>query len=737
MKWFKLILLLTICFQSVLFAQNIQELTNITHNRMVVDYDDYQGPINRFNNRLFIRALNKIEEWLISDDGSLDRIYFYETGINNATHSIIDEEKLFVFYRTDNNMHMKVFNLNTTPMEYITKVIIPANPLIFTPSILGNYILVNNNTTTSYKINKYTYEIEGFIPRLTGPYAIKDSVIISVFTSFNDDEFIDYVIRFFDYNTPSETYHFGENIYNLFLELNEENSPVFINLKSDLLYIACWNHIVVYDISQIENIHKVASIDIDLMSEEIAFIDALLYNNKYLICYTNLGIRIYNILSEVEELVYTDNRFLSGILNSLYVYNNKLYINKSTKIEVIDLENNYNNIFNYGNYYRNYLYNDTYLLEIDYSANQIKLSSLLCDNNILYEIPFSNENYSITNFNIINNKLYLGIETDEDFFLDIYDLSNDSAVFYNRYTINNRISDLKLYNDYFVLSQHRGVLPHYNFVYFFDNQEIDYAGYFVGNIGENSGYSNNEYFTVLTNNSINFHDKSNPLNVLYSVPTPIPGIVHLNHINEESFAFRFSTSQFAQIYYFNIENHNFTQTYSYNMATRVVNYYNGIMSKNGPSHIKNDYYSIENGSPVFIGSLEIDKSVNLSYIFPEHNKLILRCLSGIHIYDIEYTVSESDQVVEYKRESFVYPNPVNGGEINFKTTLNTSQMEISIYNVKGQLVKRSKDFQSKDGDMTFSWNKKNEQNQTVASGVYFYKIKTDKAVQTGKFLIVK
>ena len=100
-------------------------------------------------------------------------------------------------------------------------------------------------------------------------------------------------------------------------------------------------------------------------------------------------------------------------------------------------------------------------------------------------------------------------------------------------------------------------------------------------------------------------------------------------------------------------------------------------------------------------------------------------------------VSEAENTIHNVYSNFVYPNPVNGGEVNFKTTLNTSQMEISIYNVKGQLVKRSKDFQSKDGDMTFSWNKKNEQNQSVASGVYFYKIKTDKAVQTGKFLIIK
>ncbi|MDD4155797.1 MAG: T9SS type A sorting domain-containing protein, partial [Candidatus Cloacimonetes bacterium] len=63
--------------------------------------------------------------------------------------------------------------------------------------------------------------------------------------------------------------------------------------------------------------------------------------------------------------------------------------------------------------------------------------------------------------------------------------------------------------------------------------------------------------------------------------------------------------------------------------------------------------------------------------------------------------------------------------------------EISIYNIKGQLVKTSKAFQTKDNESIFTWDKRNNQNQSVASGVYFYKIKTDDKVKTGKFLIMK
>ena len=96
-----------------------------------------------------------------------------------------------------------------------------------------------------------------------------------------------------------------------------------------------------------------------------------------------------------------------------------------------------------------------------------------------------------------------------------------------------------------------------------------------------------------------------------------------------------------------------------------------------------------------------------------------------------------DMIVDLQKDSIVYPNPVNGGDVNFKTSIADKDTEISIYNIKGQLVKTSKAFQEKDNESVFTWNKKNNQNQSVASGVYFYKIKTDDKVKTGKFLIMK
>ena len=61
--------------------------------------------------------------------------------------------------------------------------------------------------------------------------------------------------------------------------------------------------------------------------------------------------------------------------------------------------------------------------------------------------------------------------------------------------------------------------------------------------------------------------------------------------------------------------------------------------------------------------------------------------------------------------------------------------KISIYNIKGQLVKRLEN--SNVHDSSFIWDKKDQNNHKVASGIYFYKAETAKGMQTGKLMILK
>ena len=85
------------------------------------------------------------------------------------------------------------------------------------------------------------------------------------------------------------------------------------------------------------------------------------------------------------------------------------------------------------------------------------------------------------------------------------------------------------------------------------------------------------------------------------------------------------------------------------------------------------------------------------------------------------------------RKSIVYPNPVRYGEnVTFKSNHCCNDSEISIYNIKGQKVKKATLRED-----TFLWNGKDEYETQVNSGIYLYQIKSETDVHTGKILIIK
>ena len=84
-----------------------------------------------------------------------------------------------------------------------------------------------------------------------------------------------------------------------------------------------------------------------------------------------------------------------------------------------------------------------------------------------------------------------------------------------------------------------------------------------------------------------------------------------------------------------------------------------------------------------------------------------------------------------------YPNPFNP-----TTTINyslneASQVSIEVFNVKGQKVKTLVNDYQQAGTQSVDWNGLDDSNRSVASGVYFYKMKTDERSETRKMLLLK
>ncbi|MFC1898536.1 SUMF1/EgtB/PvdO family nonheme iron enzyme [Candidatus Cloacimonadota bacterium] len=87
----------------------------------------------------------------------------------------------------------------------------------------------------------------------------------------------------------------------------------------------------------------------------------------------------------------------------------------------------------------------------------------------------------------------------------------------------------------------------------------------------------------------------------------------------------------------------------------------------------------------------------------------------------------------------VYPNPFNPSTtISFSlTAADEEDVEVEIYNLKGQKVKKLVSDQLSVGQHSIIWNGTNHLGNPVSSGVYFYKIRIGNVQTQGKLLLLK
>ncbi|MDY0150739.1 MAG: GLUG motif-containing protein [Candidatus Cloacimonas sp.] len=86
-----------------------------------------------------------------------------------------------------------------------------------------------------------------------------------------------------------------------------------------------------------------------------------------------------------------------------------------------------------------------------------------------------------------------------------------------------------------------------------------------------------------------------------------------------------------------------------------------------------------------------------------------------------------------------YPNPFNPETtICFNLPQNTEQMDLKIFNFRGQLVKTLiKSAPYPKGEASIVWNGKDDQGRNVTSGLYYYRLSTPFVTKTGKMTLMK
>ena len=84
-----------------------------------------------------------------------------------------------------------------------------------------------------------------------------------------------------------------------------------------------------------------------------------------------------------------------------------------------------------------------------------------------------------------------------------------------------------------------------------------------------------------------------------------------------------------------------------------------------------------------------------------------------------------------------YPNPFKGFTKISWVLEKDEPISVDIYNVKGQKVKSLFNGQGKKGRKVLSWDTKDNNGQSVASGIYFYRLNTPEGTKVQKMMVLK
>lgn len=119
--------------------------------------------------------------------------------------------------------------------------------------------------------------------------------------------------------------------------------------------------------------------------------------------------------------------------------------------------------------------------------------------------------------------------------------------------------------------------------------------------------------------------------------------------------------------------------------------------------------------------------LNPNGVSPHSNTLVITANS-----------TENPNITTYKTElKGNYPNPFNPSTSVSFSLKEASKVNISIYNIKGELVKVLLNDTKNAGHHSIIWDGKNSNNKTVSAGIYMLKMENNEYIKTKKIIMIK
>lgn len=164
----------------------------------------------------------------------------------------------------------------------------------------------------------------------------------------------------------------------------------------------------------------------------------------------------------------------------------------------------------------------------------------------------------------------------------------------------------------------------------------------------------------------------------------------------------------------------------------TLNWMDGNIESN-PLFIDNSYIFQDNSPCINSGTADTT-NLNLPEFDLAGNPRIYDGRIDMGCYEWQNLVSAGEDVVPEIVKLSNYPNPFNPSTtISFNIPID-KRAELTIFNMKGQKVKKFSELRNQNSVV---WEGKNQQGNSVPSGIYFYKLETGKSTLQKKMILLK
>ena len=151
----------------------------------------------------------------------------------------------------------------------------------------------------------------------------------------------------------------------------------------------------------------------------------------------------------------------------------------------------------------------------------------------------------------------------------------------------------------------------------------------------------------------------------------------------------------------------------------------------------NEYHLLNSSPCIDSGTLDLPDNIELPDYDLDGNPRVYGEIIDMGCYEWQGTDNTNDELPITDYELSNYPNPFNPETYVEFSILADSEVLLSIYNIKGQLVKTLLDSNITKGPHRIIWDGKNESGQNVSSGIYYCRLKSDKQESIIKMILIK